>query len=241
MRKKRKSSQLLQFFYISRWKSVFLNAKQVKKDNCTNKYFLKTRLFSHIALQKFRKFKLIKIVCRCVHQIFFEWMFIFKTHFHDVQEKSSRNYFYAKKKKKKRTKKWEYSFTSEKYWNRKSSKSSKRIKTHQTFKLRVWLTEFFLNLARNINFEFFFQTIYNNSESALKDVRKNEVWALLHFPNNYTRSLAEMTKLITNRHEHVDTETFINGFVNSWIDLSSTNMFWKTHADFIRLHTCFEK
>lgn len=58
MRKKRKSSQLLQFFYISRWKSVFLNAKQVKKDNCTNKYFLKTRLSSHNCTAKISKIQI---------------------------------------------------------------------------------------------------------------------------------------------------------------------------------------
>lgn len=49
----------------------------------------------------------------------------------------------------------------------------------------------------------------------------------MHFQNNYTRSLAEMTELITNRNKYVDTETFINGFVNSWIDLSSNDKIFK--------------
>lgn len=62
-----------------------------------------------------------------------------------------------------------------------------------------------------------FQIEYNNTETALHDVRKNKVWALLYFPHNYTASLVERYSFGTQAS--ASAITYSN--IDAWIDLSS--------------------
>lgn len=66
------------------------------------------------------------------------------------------------------------------------------------------------------------QVEYENNEKALYDVRRNKVWGLLHFNENYTRSLANRVSEGTRVQE----EDVINSLMSTWVDLSS-----KFHLD----------
>lgn len=61
------------------------------------------------------------------------------------------------------------------------------------------------------------QIEYTDLSLAVDHVKENKIWALLHFKNNYTRSLAEMYSFGL----HADPEDIIDGFINTWIDLTS--------------------
>ena len=57
---------------------------------------------------------------------------------------------------------------------------------------------------------------YNDTETALHDLRKNKIWALLYFPHNYTASLAERYSFGTQ----ASPEAIIHSNIDAWIDLS---------------------
>lgn len=58
-------------------------------------------------------------------------------------------------------------------------------------------------------------------ESAKSAVKKNKVWALVYFANNYTAALAERIMLT----EDVDDLTMTLSEVNVWQDMSSKYKF----------------
>ncbi|XKL64323.1 hypothetical protein PGB90_004409 [Kerria lacca] len=72
----------------------------------------------------------------------------------------------------------------------------------------------FLDFLRKENYDFI---EYENITTALDDVKKNKVWGLLHFPQNYTHSLAH--KVTGGIFTSID--QVANGFMNTWIDLSN--------------------
>lgn len=61
------------------------------------------------------------------------------------------------------------------------------------------------------------QIEYTDDSTALHDVRKNKVWGLLHFAENYTASLAERVAAGLDALPPAVT----NSAIDTWIDLSS--------------------
>lgn len=61
------------------------------------------------------------------------------------------------------------------------------------------------------------QIEYMDDSTALHDVRKNKVWGLLHFTENYTASLANRVAKGLDALEGDVT----NSAVDTWVDLSS--------------------
>lgn len=63
------------------------------------------------------------------------------------------------------------------------------------------------------------QIEYMNDTTALHDVRKNKVWGLLHFTENYTASLANRVASGLDAFP----EDVTNSAVDTWVDLSSND------------------
>jgi hypothetical protein len=59
------------------------------------------------------------------------------------------------------------------------------------------------------------QQEYNDEASALHAVKKNEVWAAVHFVKNYTQLFAQYFAGITNGTVGNDVK------INSWVDLGN--------------------
>lgn len=58
-----------------------------------------------------------------------------------------------------------------------------------------------------------------NDTTALHDVRKNKVWGLLHFTENYTASLANRVALGLDAFP----QDVSNSAIDTWVDLSSND------------------
>jgi len=67
-----------------------------------------------------------------------------------------------------------------------------------------------------IYYFFPFQLHYNDVDTALKAVKKNDAWGLLYFPTNYTTSMA-VRFVNASRTSDLDVEL---STVQAWIDLS---------------------
>lgn len=81
-------------------------------------------------------------------------------------------------------------------------------------KQNVSLSCLYLEFLKNDSYNF---VQYDDDDIALNDVRKNKVWGLLHFQNNYTKSLANRVTEGTR----VSPEDVTSSLMNTWVDLSN--------------------
>lgn len=71
------------------------------------------------------------------------------------------------------------------------------------------------------NLNLFFQIEYYDVDTAKNAVKRNKVWGLIYFSNNYTASLGERIML----KEETDEVSITLSEVNVWQDMSSKYLF----------------